>query len=62
MCLSAVYEIRDGAKRLVCEHVSAVDVRDGSVVATDIMGEEIVITGTLRSIDLVKNVIMIEAG
>jgi len=34
---------------------------DGGVITlTDIMGEETVITGLLKSIDLVKNIILIE--
>lgn len=60
MCLSSVYEVRDGMEKLLCEYTTAVSL-DGSVVTfTDIMGEEIVITGVLKSIDLVRNIIMIE--
>jgi predicted RNA-binding protein len=60
MCLSAVYEVRDGSEKLVCEHATAICL-DGSVITlTDLLGEEIVISGVLRSIDLVKNIIKIE--
>ena len=60
MCLSAVYEIRDGNERLVCEYVTAINLDGDIITLTDIMGEEIVIKGILRSIDLVKNVIKID--
>jgi len=60
MCLSAVYEVRDGGERLVCEHTTAITLDGGAITLTDIMGEEIVIVGVIKSIDLVKNIIMIE--
>ena len=60
MCLSAVYEIRDGSERLVCEYVTAISFDEDLITLTDIMGEDIVIKGILRSIDLVKNVIKID--
>ena len=61
MCLSAVYEIKDGNERLVSEHVSAIKLEDDLVTLTDIMGEETVIKGSMKSIDLVKNIIKIDA-
>ena len=61
MCLSAVYEVRDGAEKLVCEHTTAISIGDGTVTLTDILGEEIVIVGVLRSIDLIKNIIKVDA-
>ena len=60
MCLSAVYEVRDGNEALVCEHTTAINLDGETVTLTDIVGEEIVITGVLKSIDLVKNIIKIE--
>jgi len=60
MCLSAVYEVRDGDEKLVCEHATAISLDGGVIRLTDIVGEEFVITGILKSIDLVKNIIKIE--
>jgi len=60
MCLSAVYEIRDGNEKLVCEYATGVSLDGGVITLTDIMGEETTISGTLKSIDLIKNIIMIE--
>jgi predicted RNA-binding protein len=60
MCLSAVYEIKDGNEKLVCEHTAAIGLDGGMITLTDIMGEEVVITGILKSIDLAKNIIKIE--
>ena len=60
MCLSAVYEVRSGSEKLVCEHTTAITQDGGVITLTDIMGEEIAITGVLKSIDLVKNIIRVE--
>ena len=60
MCLSAVYEIINGNERLVSEHVSAINLKDDLITLTDLMGEETVIKGSLKSIDLVKNIIKID--
>jgi len=62
MCLSAVYEVRDGNETLVCEHATAICLEGEFVKLTDIMGEEISVNGTLKSIDLVRNIIKIEAS
>lgn len=60
MCLSTVYEVRDGRETLMCEYTTAITL-DGTVVTlTDIMGDELVIKGVLKSIDLVKNIIKLE--
>ena len=60
MCLSTVYEIRDGSESLVREYVSAINLDDGVITLTDIMGEEIAVNGNLKSIDLAKNIIIIQ--
>ncbi|MDR1217346.1 MAG: CooT family nickel-binding protein [Oscillospiraceae bacterium] len=59
MCLSSVYEVKDGGETLVCEHVSGLTSGSGSVTLTDIMGVETVVTGAVTSVDLVKNIIRI---
>ena len=60
MCLSAVYEVKDGGENLICEHATAISMDDGIITLTDILGAEIVMAGALKSIDLVKNIIKIE--
>lgn len=62
MCLSAVYEVRDGNESLVCEYTTAISLGDGIITLTDLLGDEIEVKGTLRSIDLVKNIIKIQAN
>ena len=61
MCLSTVYEISDSGERLVCEHTTSIELDGASIKLTDIIGEEILLTGVLKSIDLVKNIVKIES-
>jgi len=59
MCLSKVFEVTDGRENLVCDHTAAINLDGGVITLTDIMGDEIMIKGTLKSIDLANNIIKI---
>ena len=59
MCLAAVYEVRDGNENLVCEYAAEIAINGDIITLTDIMGDELVLTGALKHIDLVKNTISI---
>ena len=60
MCLSTVYEERDGRQEKICEFVSGIRADAGRVTLTDIMGNETVVDGKLKTLDFVKNIIIIE--
>lgn len=62
MCLSTVYEETAGERRKVCEYVSGIAADNGAITLTDIMGREYVIHGALKSLDFIKNVIVIEGA
>lgn len=66
MCLSTVYTLEnDGEMTMLCEYVSAVNVSGDDLTFTDIMGGETGVAGLIRSVDLVKNTIVVsrkEAG
>ena len=60
MCLSTVYK-SDGSERTkLAEYVSGVRAEGDKITLTDIMGIETVVFGTLKSVDLVANQIVIE--
>lgn len=60
MCLSTVYKA-DGSERVkLAEYVSGVKAEGDRITLTDIMGLETVVFGTLKSVDLVQNQIVIE--
>lgn len=62
MCLSTVFEEIAGERKMVCEYVSGISTDETSVTLTDIMGKETVVKGTLKSLDFIKNIIIIEGA
>lgn len=62
MCLSDAYELKDGERNLVCTRVCGVSADGDSVTLTDLLGIRTVVPGTLKSVDLMSNVILIEAS
>ena len=62
MCLSTVYKVQNGSQDIVCEHVSAISIGDGNVTLTDVMGQETIVEGIIASIDLMKNIILINTA
>ena len=60
MCLSTVYKA-DGSENVkLAEYVSSVRAEGDKITLTDIMGMETVVFGAMKSVDLVKNEIIIE--
>ncbi|MDR1949573.1 MAG: CooT family nickel-binding protein [Spirochaetaceae bacterium] len=60
MCLSTVYKLGEGGtKQLIAEYVSSVTLSGDTLTLTDIMGKEILVSGFLETVDLVKNIIII---
>lgn len=62
MCLSTVYKMQNGEQTKMAEYVSGVRAEGSRITLTDIMGLETVLFGTVKSVDLVKNQILIEGA
>ena len=60
MCLSTVYKADGSERTKLAEYVSSVKSEGGKITLTDIMGLETVVFGAMKSVDLVKNEIVIE--
>ena len=60
MCLSTVYKADGSEQTKLAEYVSGVRAEGDKITLTDIMGMETVVFGTLKSVDLVANQIVIE--
>ena len=60
MCLSTVYKADGSEQTKLAEYVSSVKSEGDKITLTDIMGLETVVYGTLKSVDLVQNQIVIE--
>jgi len=62
MCLSTAYRlVPDGENEKICEYISEIKVEDGKVIMTDILGKEIEVPGTIRSMDFVGSKLLIGA-
>lgn len=59
MCLATAFANRNGEETVVAQYVAAVELREGKVLLTGIMGEETEVEGILKSVDLTKNVVEI---
>ena len=62
MCLSNVFLVSDDREELVFEYASSVDVDGEQIRLTDVIGQEIVVKGSIVSVDLIKNQIKVKAG
>lgn len=60
MCLSTVYMTDGGERTKLAEYVSGIRAEGEKITLTDIMGLETVVYGTLKSVDLVENRVLIE--
>ena len=58
MCLSEVYREEDHA--LLMEHTARVETADGKVILTDLFGRKKEIGGKVLSVDLEKNIIILQ--
>ena len=62
MCLSDAFELVGEEKRPLMSYVSGISVEDGKVTLTDMLGARNTVSGTLKSVDLTRNVILIAAS
>ena len=62
MCLATAMVNRSGNETVLAKNISTIRVEGGSVVMTDILGEEFVVEGSLISADLVNGVVKVLAA
>ena len=55
MCLASIYEVCDDLERLVCTSVTQVEVQDGTLVATDLLGRKTSLQGSISKLDLTNS-------
>ena len=61
MCLSDAYELVDGEQKLILSRVQDISTDENSVMLTNLMGIRTKVPGKIKSVDLPKNIILIEA-
>lgn len=59
MCLATVYKAQEPETKLF-EFVSRIDVDGETVVLTDVMGEQKVVEGSIRMVDLANSIVKID--
>ena len=59
MCLSDVYVLENGTKKLLYKNVASVRQKEDKLVFSDILGNPQEIKGTIASVDLLENIIII---
>lgn len=60
MCLSTVYKSEKAPQNVLMSNVQKIDLQDGQILLTDLMDREMVIVGTLISVDLVGGVAIVQ--
>lgn len=60
MCLSTVYKTEKAPQNILMSNVQKIDLQDGQILLTDLMDREMVIVGTLISVDLVGGVAIVQ--
>ena len=62
MCLSTAYRlVPEGEDEKICEFISEVRIEDDKIILTDIMGKEIEVAGSIKSMDFVGSKLYIGA-
>ena len=61
MCLSDAYELVDGEQKLILSRVQDISTEDDCVLLTNLMGIRQKVPGKIKSVDLLKNIILIDA-
>lgn len=60
MCLSNVYKDKRDDANLLARNVADIQIRDGQIYLTDIMGVRTAFNGHLEQIDLTENYIIVK--
>ena len=59
MCLSTVYKNRMDPTTIAMKNVMAIECRDGCVILTDLMEQQLVIEGVLEKANLVDGFVIV---
>ena len=62
MCLSTASKNSKDEDAVIARYVSRIDVKDASVVLTDVMGTETEVPGTLSFVDLTGGTVIIKVA
>ncbi len=58
MCLSNIYRASD--KKLLMDNTARIEVKDGVVILRDLFGQVLKVTGSIASVDLENNEVILQ--
>lgn len=62
MCMSTAYEQRGDETILLCENVKNAMVSGDEITFVDILGSTVTVKGVIKKVDLIKNIMLVDAG
>lgn len=60
MCLATAYKKNHEQEQMICENISKILVDGNKITMIDIIGEEVVLEGTISMVDLAKSIVIID--
>ena len=60
MCIATIYEKKSGGNEQVLQEVVSMDIEDGNINLTTILGEKQTLTGSIKHVDFLKHTVVIE--
>jgi predicted RNA-binding protein len=60
MCIATIYEVKSGGNEQVLEEVVYMEIQDGNINLTTILGEKQTLTGTVKHVDFLKHTVIID--
>ena len=62
MCLSTVYKITKTDAAVIMKNVMSIECKDGQVILTDLMDNQLAVDGTLESANLVEGFVIVKTA
>ena len=62
MCLATAYKNEQANEKIICENITKIIVDGNKIALYDIIGEEVIVEGTIAMVDLTKSVVVINAA
>lgn len=62
MCLSTVYKNAKTDASVIMKNVMSIECRDGQVILTDLMDNQLAVDGTLESANLVEGFVIVKTA
>lgn len=62
MCLATAYKNAQANEQIICDNITKITVDGNKITLADIIGDEIVVEGTISMVDLTRSVVIINVA